>query len=76
MILAHNNLVRTNMRPRASMPDEGVLLWRSPDGAMGLCILTNLHGKHMASHEYRCITFAHYPVLLFSHGVLILISRF
>jgi hypothetical protein len=27
------------------MPEEGMLLWRSPDGAIGLCILTNLRDQ-------------------------------
>ena len=33
---------RTSRRPRARMPELGMLLWRSPLGTIGLCIRTNL----------------------------------
>ena len=36
------------------MPDVGMLLWRSPDGTIGLCIITNL--KAMSYSEESTVT--------------------
>ena len=49
---------RTSRRPRARMPELGMLLWRSPLGTMGLCIKINLHAQqdnewHSADFQFE-----------------------
>lgn len=43
------------------MPDVGMLLWRSPDGTIGLCIVTNLQAMRYTEES---IVTSHMVVIL------------